>query len=147
MNYFFGGHILFNFGTTPKKTCNQKTIAHIFLALNRVQNFCFAKFYTWYRLLHQFSLCLGSSLSRVSSSSPSSTTPTEVETGPQSYHSPAHATSSEIEDEAPPPVASRPERTKSIVSLFLFFTKTNMNVNRVDWRYIQDQFRHGNFTS
>ncbi|KAJ3657172.1 hypothetical protein Zmor_016192 [Zophobas morio] len=57
----------------------------------------------------------GSSLSRVSSSSPSSTTPTEAEGGPQSYHSPAHAASSEIEDEAPPPpIASRPERTKSI---------------------------------
>lgn len=56
-------------------------------------------------------------MSRVSSSSPSSTTPTEAEAGPQSYHSPAHAPSSEIEDEAPPPpVASRPERTKSIVS-------------------------------
>lgn len=58
---------------------------------------------------------VGSSLSRVSSSSPSSTTPTEAEA--QSYHSPAHATSSELEDEAPPPpIASRPERTKSIVS-------------------------------
>jgi p21-activated kinase 1 len=58
----------------------------------------------------------GSSLSRVSSSSPSSTTPTEAEGGPHSsYHSPAHAASSEIEDEAPPPpIASRPERTKSI---------------------------------
>ncbi|XP_018566790.1 serine/threonine-protein kinase PAK 3 [Anoplophora glabripennis] len=57
----------------------------------------------------------GSSLSRVSSSSPSSTTPTEAEGGPQSYHSPAHAPSLEIEDEAPPPpIASRPERTKSI---------------------------------
>lgn len=62
-------------------------------------------------------LISGSSLSRVSSSSPSSTTPTEAEAGPQSYHSPAHAPSSEIEDEIPPPpVASRPERTKSIVS-------------------------------
>lgn len=60
----------------------------------------------------------GSSLSRVSSSSPSSTTPTEAEGGPQSYHSPAHAPSLEIEDEAPPPpIASRPERTKS------FYTK------------------------
>lgn len=57
----------------------------------------------------------GSSLSHVSSSSPSSTTPTDIEGGPQSYHSPAHAPSSEIEDEAPPPpIASRPERTKSI---------------------------------
>ncbi|EFA03058.1 serine/threonine-protein kinase Pak isoform X2 [Tribolium castaneum] len=57
----------------------------------------------------------GSSLSRVSSSSPSSTTPTEAEGGSHSYHSPAHAASSEIEDEAPPPpIASRPERTKSI---------------------------------
>ncbi|KAJ8974917.1 hypothetical protein NQ317_010200 [Molorchus minor] len=57
----------------------------------------------------------GSSLSRVSSSSPSSTTPTEAEGGPQSYHSPVHVPSSEIEDEAPPPpIASRPERTKSI---------------------------------
>lgn len=57
-------------------------------------------------------------MSRVSSSSPSSTTPTEAEIGPQSYHSPAHAISSEIEDEAPPPpIASRPERTKSIVSI------------------------------
>ncbi|KAJ8939941.1 hypothetical protein NQ318_007869 [Aromia moschata] len=57
----------------------------------------------------------GSSLSRVSSSSPSSTTPTEAEGGPQSYHSPVHVPSSEIEDEAPPPpIVSRPERTKSI---------------------------------
>ncbi|KAL1491717.1 hypothetical protein ABEB36_012274 [Hypothenemus hampei] len=57
----------------------------------------------------------GSSLSRVSSSSPSSTTPTDIEGGSHSYHSPAHAASSEIEDEAPPPpIASRPERTKSI---------------------------------
>lgn len=57
----------------------------------------------------------GSSISRVSSSSPSSTTPTDIEGGPHSYHSPAHAASSEIEDEAPPPpIASRPERTKSI---------------------------------
>ncbi|XP_050307548.1 serine/threonine-protein kinase Pak [Anthonomus grandis grandis] len=57
----------------------------------------------------------GSSLSRVSSSSPSSTTPTDIEAGPHSYHSPIHAPSSEIEDEAPPPpIASRPERTKSI---------------------------------
>ncbi|KAG5896822.1 hypothetical protein JTB14_032063 [Gonioctena quinquepunctata] len=57
----------------------------------------------------------GSTLSRVSSSSPSSTTPTEAEGGPQSYHSPVHVASSEIEDEAPPPpIASRPERTKSI---------------------------------
>ncbi|KAK9752670.1 P21-Rho-binding domain [Popillia japonica] len=55
----------------------------------------------------------GSSLSRVSSSSPSSTTPTEVEASAQSYHSPVHA-ASEIEEEAPPPIASRPERTKSI---------------------------------
>lgn len=54
----------------------------------------------------------GSSLSRVSSSSPNSTTPTEAEGGPHSYHSPSHV--SEIEDEAPPPIASRPERTKSI---------------------------------
>ncbi|KAF2900985.1 hypothetical protein ILUMI_05203 [Ignelater luminosus] len=57
----------------------------------------------------------GSSLSRVSSSSPSSTTPTEAEGAPQSYHSPVHAASSEVEDEPPPPpIASRPERTKSI---------------------------------
>ncbi|CAH1133113.1 unnamed protein product [Ceutorhynchus assimilis] len=57
----------------------------------------------------------GSSLSRVSSSSPSSTTPTDIEGGPHSYHSPVHVPSSEIEDEAPPPpIASRPERTKSI---------------------------------
>lgn len=63
----------------------------------------------------------GSSLSRVSSSSPSSTTPTEAEGISQSYHSPAHATSSELEDEAPPPpIASRPERTKSIVSIHIF---------------------------
>lgn len=55
----------------------------------------------------------GSSLSRVSSSSPSSTTPTEVDASAQSYHSPVHAPS-EIEEEAPPPIASRPERTKSI---------------------------------
>lgn len=64
----------------------------------------------------------GSSLSRVSSSSPSSTTPTEAEGISQSYHSPAHATSSELEDEAPPPpIASRPERTKSIVSVALYY--------------------------
>ncbi|GLV41577.1 p21-activated kinase [Carabus blaptoides fortunei] len=60
----------------------------------------------------------GSSLSRVSSSSPSSTTPTEPECGaPHSYNnmSSTHAVSSELEDEAPPPpIASRPERTKSI---------------------------------
>lgn len=63
-------------------------------------------------------LQLGSSLSRVSSSSPSSTTPTDVEGVQQSYHSPAHAVSSEIEDEPPPPpIANRPERTKSIVSV------------------------------
>ncbi|XP_060531319.1 serine/threonine-protein kinase Pak [Cylas formicarius] len=57
----------------------------------------------------------GSSLSRVSSSSPSSTTPTDVEGAHHSY-SPAHATSSEIDDDLPPPppIASRPERTKSI---------------------------------
>ena len=61
---------------------------------------------------------IGSSLSRVSSSSPSSTTPTEAEGGPQSYHSPVHVISSEIEDETPPPpIASRPERTKSIVGI------------------------------
>lgn len=60
---------------------------------------------------------VGSSLSRVSSSSPSSTTPTEAEGAFHSYHSPVHAPSSEIEDEAPPPpIASRPERTMSIVS-------------------------------
>lgn len=81
-----------------------------------LQNFSFDIYY------YTDFFCVGSSLSRVSSSSPSSTTPTEAETGPQSYHSPAHATSSEIEDEAPPPVASRPERTKSIVSVYLFFT-------------------------
>ncbi|CAH1104669.1 unnamed protein product [Psylliodes chrysocephalus] len=58
---------------------------------------------------------VGSTVSRVSSSSPSSTTPTEGDAGPQSYHSPVHVVSSEIEDEAPPPpIASRPERTKSI---------------------------------
>ncbi|CAG9826234.1 unnamed protein product [Diabrotica balteata] len=58
---------------------------------------------------------VGSTLSRVSSSSPSSTTPTEGDIGHQSYHSPVHVASSEIEDEAPPPpIASRPERTKSI---------------------------------
>lgn len=60
----------------------------------------------------------GSSLSRVSSSSPSSTTPTEPECGaPNSYNniSSSHAASSELEDDIPPPpVASRPERTKSI---------------------------------
>ncbi|XP_048521094.1 serine/threonine-protein kinase Pak isoform X3 [Dendroctonus ponderosae] len=57
----------------------------------------------------------GSSISRVSSSSPSSTTPTDTEGAPHSYHSPVHAPSSEIEDEVPPPpIASRPERTKSI---------------------------------
>lgn len=61
-------------------------------------------------------------MSRVSSSSPSSTTPTEGEGGSQNlYHSPVHAVSSEIEDEAPPPpIASRPERTKSIVSNIFF---------------------------
>lgn len=57
----------------------------------------------------------GSSLSRVSSSSPSSTTPTDGESGIHIYHSPAHAPSSEIEEDVPPPpIASRPERTKSI---------------------------------
>ncbi|KAF5298471.1 hypothetical protein FQR65_LT01250 [Abscondita terminalis] len=57
----------------------------------------------------------GSSLSRVSSSSPSSTTPTEAEGVIQSYHSPIHVVNSETEDEPPPPpIASRPERTKSI---------------------------------
>ncbi|KAK4880807.1 hypothetical protein RN001_008953 [Aquatica leii] len=57
----------------------------------------------------------GSSLSRVSSSSPSSTTPTEAEGVIQSYHSPVHVVNSETEDEPPPPpIASRPERTKSI---------------------------------
>ncbi|XP_023014095.1 serine/threonine-protein kinase PAK 3-like protein [Leptinotarsa decemlineata] len=57
----------------------------------------------------------GSTLSRVSSSSPSSTTPTEAEGGQQPYHSPVHVVSCEIEEEVPPPpVASRPERTKSI---------------------------------
>ncbi|CAG9854943.1 unnamed protein product [Phyllotreta striolata] len=57
----------------------------------------------------------GSTVSRVSSSSPSSTTPTEGEAVPHSYHSPVHVVSSEIEDEVPPPpIASRPERTKSI---------------------------------
>ncbi|KAK5646702.1 hypothetical protein RI129_005166 [Pyrocoelia pectoralis] len=57
----------------------------------------------------------GSSLSRVSSSSPSSTTPTEAEGTIQSYHSPVHVVNSETEDEPPPPpIASRPERTKSI---------------------------------
>ncbi|CAH0557058.1 unnamed protein product [Brassicogethes aeneus] len=56
----------------------------------------------------------GSSLSRVSSSSPSSTTPTDGESGPV-FHSQGFAPNSEIEDEAPPPpIASRPERTKSI---------------------------------
>jgi p21-activated kinase 1 len=87
----------------------------------------------------------GSSLSRVSSSSPSSTTPTEAEGGPHSsYHSPAHAASSEIEDEAPPPpIASRPERTKSIVSInrwrplarptvtFLFLTFGSSRSNKI----------------
>ncbi|KAF5295406.1 hypothetical protein FQA39_LY13067 [Lamprigera yunnana] len=57
----------------------------------------------------------GSSLSRVSSSSPSSTTPTEAEGIIQSYPSPVHVVNSETEDEPPPPpIASRPERTKSI---------------------------------
>ncbi|XP_065163574.1 serine/threonine-protein kinase PAK 1 isoform X2 [Atheta coriaria] len=58
----------------------------------------------------------GSSISRVSSSSPSSTTPTDVEGTPHSYHSPAHAPSSELEEDyaPPPPIATRPERTKSI---------------------------------
>ncbi|XP_017779431.1 PREDICTED: serine/threonine-protein kinase PAK 1 isoform X2 [Nicrophorus vespilloides] len=57
----------------------------------------------------------GSSLSRVSSSSPSSTTPTEADGTPHSYHSPAHVVSSELEEDVPPPpIASRPERTKSI---------------------------------
>lgn len=51
------------------------------------------------------------SFSRVSSSSPSST-PTET-----------CATSSEHEDElTAPPIVTRPERTKSIVSLHLFYT-------------------------
>lgn len=85
-------------------------------------------------------LPLGSSLSRVSSSSPSSTTPTEAEAGPHSYHSPAHAPSSEIEDEAPPPVASRPERTKSIVSLFLLL-KTNVNKKRLHY-FIKDVLQY-----
>lgn len=64
----------------------------------------------------------GSSISRVSSSSPSSTTPTDVEGTPHSYHSPAHAPSSELEEDyaPPPPIATRPERTKSIVSWFFY---------------------------
>ncbi|XP_022913532.1 serine/threonine-protein kinase Pak isoform X2 [Onthophagus taurus] len=71
-----------------------------------------------------------SSLSRVSSSSPSSTTPTEPEGGPQSYHSPVHAPSSEIEDEAPPPpIASRPERTKSIYTKPIEDVQTNNTVH------------------
>ncbi|XP_066256459.1 serine/threonine-protein kinase Pak [Euwallacea similis] len=70
----------------------------------------------------------GSSVSRVSSSSPSSTTPTDIEGGPHSYHSPAHAASSEIEDEAPPPpIASRPERTKSIYTKPIEDEKANVN--------------------
>ncbi|XP_066159176.1 serine/threonine-protein kinase Pak [Euwallacea fornicatus] len=70
----------------------------------------------------------GSSVSRVSSSSPSSTTPTDIEGGPHSYHSPAHAASSEIEDEAPPPpIASRPERTKSIYTKPIEDEKVNVN--------------------
>lgn len=60
----------------------------------------------------------GSSLSRVSSSSPSSTTPTEAETCQHLlHHSPLDAVnhSADLEDDAPPPpIASRPERTKSI---------------------------------
>lgn len=67
---------------------------------------------------------LGSSLSRVSSSSPSST-PTDSEShgpGPQvlpTSHSIAHSLApsihnSEHDEEIAPPIASRPERTKSI---------------------------------
>ncbi|KAL3280857.1 hypothetical protein HHI36_004086 [Cryptolaemus montrouzieri] len=71
----------------------------------------------------------GSSLSRVSSSSPSSTTPTETEAGNQNlYHSPIHVVSSEIEDEAPPPpIANRPERTKSIYTKPLQEEQINTN--------------------
>ena len=77
----------------------------------------------------------GSSLSRLSSSSPSST-PTDSESHhgaqimhisesltQQSFQSPPSAYSSTHEDDQPsvsppPPIASRPERTKSIVSVF-----------------------------
>jgi hypothetical protein len=111
------------------QTARRKWIAHIILFV------CF--FFLVARA--------GSSLSRVSSSSPSSTTPTEAEGGPHSsYHSPAHAASSEIEDEAPPPpIASRPERTKSIVSInrwrllarptvtFLFLTFGSSRSNKI----------------
>lgn len=89
---------------------------------------------------------LGSSLSRVSSSSPSST-PTDSEShlgsggssaGPQvisASHSHAHSlapsahnSSANEDDTVPPPIASRPERTKSIVSFLVFANITARNV-------------------
>jgi hypothetical protein len=90
---------------------------------------------------------IGSSLSRVSSSSPSST-PTDSEShvghvvlqsinnsnhsniptsiSMQNNHHIVHnishsARSSEQEEEIAPPIASRPERTKSIVSYYSFY--------------------------
>ncbi|XP_026468041.1 serine/threonine-protein kinase PAK 3-like [Ctenocephalides felis] len=53
----------------------------------------------------------GSSLSRVSSSSPSSTTPTDSEGGSDSYRI---SENRDLDEPPAPPVASRPERTKSI---------------------------------
>lgn len=72
----------------------------------------------------------------MSSSSPSSTTPTEAECivtahgSGGSLHIP-HIQTLEPEDEPPPPpVASRPERTKSIVSLYPFASFRNTNFGR-----------------
>lgn len=70
-------------------------------------------------------------MSRVSSSSPSSTTPTEAECGAgHSYNNlSSHAPSSELEEETPPPIASRPERTKSIYTKPLDDVNTNATHN------------------
>lgn len=84
---------------------------------------CFIKFYNNLNLASS----IGSSLSRVSSSSPSSTpTDSDSHAGPQvlsSSHSNAyslapssHNSADNDNDEIAPPIASRPERTKSIVS-------------------------------
>lgn len=84
---------------------------------------------------------IGSSLSRVSSSSPSSTpTDSDSHTGPQmmfhASHSHTHSLgppshNSVHEEEIAPPIASRPERTKSIVSVLIF-----LSVNTILNKYI-----------
>lgn len=116
VNILYCHYFLFIFAFFTQKKKNEKNASYF--------NYIFWQIF-------KLATSIGSSISRVSSNSPSST-PTDSDSHPgpqvlqisqssnqqQKQHIVTSGPNSTHEEDIAPPIASRPERTKSIVSLF-----------------------------